>query len=60
MTEHMTGTREDLLAIGGGPVVEGIIDVRQASIGSRRRAVSLRGILHLERLVRPFVIAAID
>jgi hypothetical protein len=28
---------------GGGPVMEGIVDFREASIGPRRSAVSLRG-----------------
>src|SRR5258706_10894574 len=59
----------DLLAIeagasaggdGGSSVMEGIFDVRQASIGPWRRAISLRGILHVECLVGPFVVIAID
>src|SRR5437762_11357410 len=43
---------------GGCPVVEGIFDVGQASIGPWRRPISLRGILHVERLVRPFIVVA--
>ena len=35
--------------------MERIFDVRQASIGPWRRSVSLRGTLHIECLVRPFV-----
>ena len=45
---------------GGCPVVEGIFDVGQASIGPWRRPISLRGILHVERLVRPFIVVAFD
>ena len=40
--------------------MEGIFDVRQASIGPWRRPVSLRGTSHVECLVRPFVVVAID
>ena len=45
---------------GGSPVMEWVIDVRQAPIGSWRRPVSLRGILHLECLMRPLIVIAVD
>jgi len=45
---------------GGGPVMEGIFDVRQAAIGPWRRTVPLRRTLHVEGLVRPLVVVAID
>jgi hypothetical protein len=45
---------------GGSPVMEWVIDVRKAPIGSWRRPVSLRGILHVECLMRPLIVVAID
>jgi len=41
---------------GGGPVMEGIFDVRQAAIRPWRRTVPLRRTLHVEGLVRPLVV----
>jgi hypothetical protein len=45
---------------GGSPVVEGIFDVRQTSIGPLRRAVSLRRTLHVECLVWPLFVVAFE
>src|SRR2546430_226042 len=43
-----------------GFIVEGIVDVRQAGVGARRRLVDLRGTLHVQGLVRPLVVEDLD
>jgi hypothetical protein len=45
---------------GDGPVVEWIIDIRQALILTRRGPVELCRALHVESLVGTFVVVAID
>src|ERR1700724_3916685 len=37
-------------------IVEGIVDVRQAGVGARRRLVDLRGTLPVQSFVRAFVV----
>jgi hypothetical protein len=44
----------------GSPVMEWIIDVRKAPIGSWRRPVSLCGALHIECLVGALMVVALD
>src|SRR5438309_3412330 len=39
-----------------GFIVEGIVDVRQAGVGARRRLVDLRGTLHVQSFVGTFVV----
>jgi hypothetical protein len=45
---------------GDGPVVEWIVDIRQALILTRRGPVELCRALHVECLVGTFVVVAID
>ena len=41
-------------------IVEGIVDVRQAGVGSRGRLVDLRGTLHVQGFMRAFVVENLD
>ena len=45
---------------GDGSVVERVVELRQAAIGARRGRVELGRTLHVERLVRPLVVVAVD
>src|ERR1700674_813432 len=45
---------------GDGAIMEGVFDLAQARIGPRRGAVELTGIFHVQRLVRPVMVEALD
>jgi hypothetical protein len=45
---------------GDGAVVEGVFDLAQAGIGPRRRAVELSRVLHVQRLMRPIMVEALN
>lgn len=58
----LTPTDADPAALSDrdGAVVEGVFQVADAVVGSWRGLVELAGILHVERLVRPLVVEALE
>jgi hypothetical protein len=43
-----------------GFIVEGIIDIRQTGVGTRRRLVDLGRAFHIQSLMRPLVVEDLD